>query len=575
MASADAVDVLVVSVAGTIGWTRGARELADGLARAGARVVQIEAARPRDVRTLMLTDLREAYAARRAARRGIARYHPRAILYCSTTSALLWPRPGGIWLDATASVTGPGATACGSGRSSADAWPRLRSCSVGRRRRSTAPVTCSAVSRPSSACRSSPRRRRQPPAGRDLAAVAYIADPVKRRLDLTLAAWAQARRDGETLVVAGIDGADAPGVRFAGRVEPAAFRALLRRARVFLATPLVEEYGIAALEALADGAQLVTTPAAGAYPALALASELDPRLVARDHATSLAAALRAALDEPLADYATRAAGLLAPYRRSTMSAVLATCSAPARATMAVVIPSRRHPQPGQQRLSHRAAVLPRVWHRVRLCGRRAAIISRVRWSRLGGDPELPLEIAMWAFPGGLIGGRIYFDITTPSQIPPHWWGSLAIWDGGLGIWGGVAGGVITGLWVARRRLTHAQLLQLMDVVGPALLVSQSIGRIGNYFNQELFGRPSSLPWALKIAPEHRPPGYAHYATFEPTFLYEIVWNLLLFASSRGCGVGPRYARPACSGSTSRATRASGSSRRPSGSTTRTTSWGCG
>ncbi len=158
----------------------------------------------------------------------------------------------------------------------------------------------------------------------------------------------------------------------------------------------------------------------------------------------------------------------------------------------------------------------------------AVIISRVRWSRLGGDPELPLEIALWAFPGGLIGGRIYFDITTPSQIPPHWWGPFAIWDGGLGIWGGIAGGVITGLWVARRRLNHEQLLQLMDVVGPALLVSQSIGRIGNYFNQELFGRPSSLPWALKIAVAHRPPGYTHYTTFEPTFLYEIVWNLLLF-----------------------------------------------
>jgi prolipoprotein diacylglyceryl transferase len=159
----------------------------------------------------------------------------------------------------------------------------------------------------------------------------------------------------------------------------------------------------------------------------------------------------------------------------------------------------------------------------------AIIISRRRWSRLGGDPELPLEIAMWAFPGGLIGGRIYFDITTPSQIPHHWWGVFAIWDGGLGIWGGIAGGVLTGLWVARRRLTHEQLLQLMDVVGPALLVSQSIGRIGNYFNQELFGRPSSLPWALRIAPVHRPPGYTHYATFEPTFLYEIVWNVLLFA----------------------------------------------
>ncbi|HET9125399.1 MAG TPA: prolipoprotein diacylglyceryl transferase [Solirubrobacteraceae bacterium] len=158
----------------------------------------------------------------------------------------------------------------------------------------------------------------------------------------------------------------------------------------------------------------------------------------------------------------------------------------------------------------------------------AVLISRARWRRLGGDPELPLEIAMWAFPGGLIGGRIYFDITTPGVMPHHWWGPFAIWDGGLGIWGGVLGGVLTGLWVARRRLTHAQVLQLMDVVGPALLVSQAIGRIGNYFNQELFGGPSNLPWALEIAPAHRPPGYAHFATFEPTFLYEMIWNLLLF-----------------------------------------------
>jgi prolipoprotein diacylglyceryltransferase len=98
-----------------------------------------------------------------------------------------------------------------------------------------------------------------------------------------------------------------------------------------------------------------------------------------------------------------------------------------------------------------------------------------------------VEIALWAFPGGPIGGRIYFDVTTPSQIPNRWWGVFAVWDGGLSIWGGVLGGVLTGLWVARRRLNHEQLLQLMDVVGPALLVSQSIGRIGNYFKQELFG----------------------------------------------------------------------------------------
>ena len=122
-------------------------------------------------------------------------------------------------------------------------------------------------------------------------------------------------------------------------------------------------------------------------------------------------------------------------------------------------------------------------------GRSVILICRWRWRKLGGDPELPYEIAMWAFPAGLIGGRIYFDVTTPSQIPDHWWGVLAIWDGGLGIWGGIAGGVLVGLYVARRRLTHQQLLQLMDVVGPALLVPQAIGRIGNYFNQELFGKP--------------------------------------------------------------------------------------
>jgi prolipoprotein diacylglyceryl transferase len=157
----------------------------------------------------------------------------------------------------------------------------------------------------------------------------------------------------------------------------------------------------------------------------------------------------------------------------------------------------------------------------------AILISRRRWAAVGGDPELAYEIAMWAFPAGLIGGRIYFDITTPSQMPPHWWGPFAIWDGGLGIWGGVAAGVLVGLWVARRRLGHDDTLRLMDAVAPALLVAQAIGRIGNYFNQELFGAPSSLPWALQISPSHRPPGYLHYATFEPTFLYELIWNLAL------------------------------------------------
>jgi prolipoprotein diacylglyceryl transferase len=157
----------------------------------------------------------------------------------------------------------------------------------------------------------------------------------------------------------------------------------------------------------------------------------------------------------------------------------------------------------------------------------AILIARWGWRRQGGDPELVYEVAMWAFPAGLIGGRIYFDITTPSQIPDHWWGVFAIWEGGLGIWGGIAAGAAVGLWVASRRLSRAELRRFMDVVAPGLLVAQAIGRVGNYFNQELFGAPSNLPWALKISLAHRPPGYLRYPTFEPTFLYEMIWNLLV------------------------------------------------
>ncbi len=155
----------------------------------------------------------------------------------------------------------------------------------------------------------------------------------------------------------------------------------------------------------------------------------------------------------------------------------------------------------------------------------AIVISRRRWAKAGGDPDLVYETALWAFPAGLIGGRIYFDITTPSQIPDHWWGVFAIWQGGLGIWGGIAAGAAVGVWYARRRLPRGQMPRFADAVAPSLLVAQSFGRVGNYFNQELFGAPSKLPWALEISPAHRPTGYGQYGTFEPTFLYEIIWNL--------------------------------------------------
>jgi prolipoprotein diacylglyceryl transferase len=151
----------------------------------------------------------------------------------------------------------------------------------------------------------------------------------------------------------------------------------------------------------------------------------------------------------------------------------------------------------------------------------AVLIARKRT----GQPELVNEVALWGFPAGLIGGRIYFLITTPSQVPDHWWGPFAIWQGGLGIWGGIAGGTLGGLWVLHRR--RANIPAFMDAAAPALLVAQAIGRIGNYFNQELFGGPTALPWGLRINPAHRPPGYEHYATFQPTFLYEIIWNLSL------------------------------------------------
>jgi hypothetical protein len=143
---------------------------------------------------------------------------------------------------------------------------------------------------------------------------------VKRRLPLVLDAWARARRPGEELVVAGIESLPRvpDGVSVAGRLAPAEYRALLRRARLFVCAPVREDYGIAPLEALADGCQLVTTPAIGPYPAFALARTLDPRLAGDD----LATAIRVALDDPAPGYAERAAGLLAPFSRAAVDEVV-------------------------------------------------------------------------------------------------------------------------------------------------------------------------------------------------------------------------------------------------------------
>jgi len=159
----------------------------------------------------------------------------------------------------------------------------------------------------------------------------------------------------------------------------------------------------------------------------------------------------------------------------------------------------------------------------------AVLITQRRLRAYGGDSGLVGDVALWAVPAGIIGGRIYFDITTPAQITPAhtWWGVFAVWNGGLGIWGGVAAGAAVGVWRVARRGGSVPLFA--DAVAPALLVAQAIGRVGNYFNQELFGKPTSLPWALEISPAFRPAGFGAYRTFQPTFLYELIFDLALAA----------------------------------------------
>ena len=159
------------------------------------------------------------------------------------------------------------------------------------------------------------------------------------------------------------------------------------------------------------------------------------------------------------------------------------------------------------------SILAAVW----LAGR--------RWTQRGGDWDLVFRVAMWGVAGGIVGARLYHVLTSWSEVPdPEWQGVFEIWEGGLGIWGGIAGGVLAGAVVIRR--AGASVYSFMDAAAPGLLLAQAIGRWGNYFNQELFGTPTDLPWGLEIDPENRPEGYSDAETFHPAFLYESLWNLL-------------------------------------------------
>ncbi|MDE1046837.1 MAG: prolipoprotein diacylglyceryl transferase [Candidatus Nanopelagicales bacterium] len=159
----------------------------------------------------------------------------------------------------------------------------------------------------------------------------------------------------------------------------------------------------------------------------------------------------------------------------------------------------------------------------------AVVLGNKRYEARGGRPGVITDIAIWAVPFGIVGGRIY-HVLSDWQIyfgeqGRGFTAAFRIWDGGLGIWGAVIlGGV--GAWIGARR-SGVVLPPIADAIAPGIALAQAIGRLGNYFNQELFGSPTTLPWGLEISPANRPEGYAEYATFHPTFLYESLWLVAL------------------------------------------------
>jgi prolipoprotein diacylglyceryl transferase len=154
------------------------------------------------------------------------------------------------------------------------------------------------------------------------------------------------------------------------------------------------------------------------------------------------------------------------------------------------------------------------------------VVTGLRWTKRpgadGGDWDLLLRIAVWGVAAGIIGARAYHVVTSWSEVPdPKWQGVFMVWRGGLGVWGGIFLGTLVGAFVARRAGKNP--FSLMDAAAPGLLLAHGIGRIGNWWNQELYGKPTDRPWGLEIDPENRPFEYPDSETFHPTFLYELVY----------------------------------------------------
>ena len=151
----------------------------------------------------------------------------------------------------------------------------------------------------------------------------------------------------------------------------------------------------------------------------------------------------------------------------------------------------------------------------------AVWLTGKRWVKFGGEWDLVYRVTIWGVIAGIIGARLYHDITSWNQdqaIHDHWWGPFAVWQGGLGVWGGIGLGVLVGAWVVKRSGNSVTLF--MDAVAPGLLLAQAIGRWGNWWNQELYGKHTTLPWALEIH------GKAAANLYHPTFLYEFIWDIL-------------------------------------------------
>lgn len=157
----------------------------------------------------------------------------------------------------------------------------------------------------------------------------------------------------------------------------------------------------------------------------------------------------------------------------------------------------------------------------------AWIIGLRRWRARGGRTESFETVLIWTIPLGIVGARIYHVLTHLGDYfapgaTQHWW---AIWEGGIAIYGAVGFGALACWWASRRQ--KISFAALADSLAPGIAIGQAIGRFGNWFNQELYGQPTTLPWGLEIDPGHRAPGFEQYATFHPTFLYESIWNLLV------------------------------------------------